>query len=101
MLFVAYSLEGIGYIIAGTFLISAIDQSAPRWAGTGAWVLAGIALPALVGGIGPALAAAGAAGLLRLRFPHHFGPLPTRVQARDQPGSAGNARFAEIVGGRG
>jgi len=42
-LFVAYSLEGVGYIIAGTFLVAAIDQSAPRWAGTGAWVLAGIA----------------------------------------------------------
>jgi len=199
-LFVAYSLEGIGYIIAGTFLVAAIDQSAPRWAGTGAWVLAGIAalpssalwawlsgrwsrptllaaalliqaagiaLPALVGGIGPALvsaaafgatfvgistislatgahlgtpravailttgysvgqiagpllvtpllhngyhealliaaaillAAAGAAGLLRRRFPHHLGPLPSRVRDRDK--AVGNARFAEIVGGRG
>ena len=94
-LFIAYSLEGIGYIIAGTFLVAAIDQSAPRWAGTGAWVLAGlaalpssalwawlsriwsrptlliaalvvqaigIALPALVGGIGPALVSAAAFG---------------------------------------
>ena len=94
-LFTAYSLEGIGYIIAGTFLVAAIDQSAPRWAGTGAWVLAGlaalpssalwawlsrvwsrptllaaalviqavgIALPALVGGIGPALVSAAAFG---------------------------------------
>jgi MFS family permease len=94
-LFAAYSLEGIGYIIAGTFLVAAIDQSAPRWAGTGAWVLAGlaalpssalwawlsrvwshptllttalliqaarIALPALVGGIGPALVSATAFG---------------------------------------
>jgi predicted MFS family arabinose efflux permease len=199
-LFVAYSLEGIGYIIAGTFLVAAIDQTAPRWAGTGAWVLAGlaalpssalwawlatawsrptllataliiqaigIALPALVGGIGPALvsaaafgatfvgistvtlatgahlgtpravailttgysagqiagpllvtpllhngyhealliaaaillAAAGAAGMLRHRFPHHLGPLPSRV--RDRHADIGDARFAEIVGGRG
>jgi MFS family permease len=94
-LFTAYTLEGIGYIIAGTFLVAAIDQSAPHWAGTGAWVLAGlaalpssalwawlsriwsrptllaaalliqavgIALPALVGGIGPALVSAAAFG---------------------------------------
>jgi MFS family permease len=94
-LFAAYSLEGVGYIIAGTFLVAAIDQSAPRWAGTGAWVLAGlaalpssalwarlshtwsrptllaaalliqaagVALPALVGGIGAALISAAAFG---------------------------------------
>jgi MFS family permease len=94
-LFSAYALEGIGYIIAGTFLVAAIDQSAPHWAGTGAWVLAGlaalpssalwarlshrwsrptlliaallvqavgIALPALVGGIGAALVSAVAFG---------------------------------------
>lgn len=42
-LFAAYTLEGVGYIIAGTFLVAAIDQSAPRWVGTGAWVLAGLA----------------------------------------------------------
>ncbi|WP_438801994.1 YbfB/YjiJ family MFS transporter [Actinospica durhamensis] len=90
-LLAAYSLEGIGYIIAGTFLVVAIDQSAPTWVGTSAWVLAGlaalpsaalwaalarrrsrpmllttalavqavgIALPALVGGVGAALASA-------------------------------------------
>jgi len=94
-LFSAYALEGVGYIIAGTFLVAAIDQSAPRWAGTGAWVLAGlaalpssalwarlshtwsrptllaaalliqavgIALPALVGGIGAAVVSAVAFG---------------------------------------
>ena len=93
--FAAYSLEGVGYIIAGTFLVAAIDQSAPRWAGTGAWVLAGlaalpssalwarlsqtrprttlltaallvqaagVALPALLGGIGAALVSAAAFG---------------------------------------
>jgi hypothetical protein len=90
-LFVAYSLEGIGYIIAGTFLVAAIAQKSPGWAGTGAWILVGIcavpasavwaalghrwtrpslllaalilqaigiALPAVVDGIGPALVGA-------------------------------------------
>ncbi len=46
-LFAAYSLEGIGYIIAGTFLVAAIGQNSPGWAGTAAWILVGIcALPA-------------------------------------------------------
>jgi hypothetical protein len=46
-LFAAYSLEGVGYIIAGTFLVAAIGQDSPGWAGTGAWILVGIcALPA-------------------------------------------------------
>jgi hypothetical protein len=90
-LFAAYSLEGIGYIIAGTFLVAAIGQKAPGWAGTSAWILVGlcalpasaiwaalgqrwtrpslllvalmlqavgIALPAVVGGITPALVGA-------------------------------------------
>ena len=204
-LFTAYTLEGIGYIIAGTFLVAAIDQSAPRWAGTAAWVLAGlaalpssalwawlsrvwsrptllaaalliqavgIALPALLGGIGPALvsatafgatfvgistltlatgahlgtpravailttgysvgqiagplivtpllhngyhqalliaaaillAAAAAAGLARHRFPHHLGPLPSRV-LRNRRAAAltdtGITQIAEIVRTRG
>ncbi|WUC40085.1 YbfB/YjiJ family MFS transporter [Streptomyces sp. NBC_00557] len=42
-LFVSYALEGIGYIVAGTFLVSAIEQSSPGWAGSGAWVLVGLA----------------------------------------------------------
>jgi hypothetical protein len=46
-LFAAYSLEGVGYIIAGTFLVAAIGQKSPGWAATGAWILVGIcALPA-------------------------------------------------------
>jgi MFS family permease len=90
-LFVSYSLEGVGYIIAGTFLVAAISQNSPSWAGSGAWVLvglaalpapamwarlgrrwsrpallcaalvlqaAGIALPALAGGVTPALISA-------------------------------------------
>jgi MFS family permease len=42
-LLTSYSLEGVGYIIAGTFLVAAIDQSAPGWVGSGAWVLVGLA----------------------------------------------------------
>ncbi|GGN42190.1 YbfB/YjiJ family MFS transporter [Streptomyces fuscichromogenes] len=90
-LFASYTLEGIGYIIAGTFLVAAINQTSPGWIGSGAWVLVGlaavpsaalwaglgrrwsrpdlllaalgvqavgIALPALVGGVAPALISA-------------------------------------------
>lgn len=42
-LFASYTLEGIGYIIAGTFLVAAIGQSSPGWIGSGAWVLVGLA----------------------------------------------------------
>jgi hypothetical protein len=42
-LLVSYSLEGVGYIIAGTFLVAAIDQTASGWVGSGAWVLVGLA----------------------------------------------------------
>jgi MFS family permease len=45
-LLTSYSLEGIGYIIAGTFLVAAIDQSTSGWVGTGAWVLVGLAATA-------------------------------------------------------
>jgi MFS family permease len=46
-LLTSYSLEGVGYIIAGTFLVAAINESSPAWAGSGAWVLVGLAaLPA-------------------------------------------------------
>lgn len=90
-LLASYSLEGVGYIIAGTFLVAAINERSPAWAGSGAWVLvglaalpapalwarlgrrwarptlllaalliqaAGIALPALAPGVGPALVSA-------------------------------------------
>jgi MFS family permease len=47
LLLVSYSLEGIGYIIAGTFLVAAVSQGSPGWAGSGAWILVGLAaLPA-------------------------------------------------------
>jgi predicted MFS family arabinose efflux permease len=42
-LFAAYTLEGTGYIVAGTFLVAAIEQSSPGWIGNAAWVLVGIA----------------------------------------------------------
>ncbi|PBC53365.1 YbfB/YjiJ family MFS transporter [Rhodococcus sp. ACPA1] len=42
-LFISYSLEGVGYIIAGTFLVAAIDHTAGSFAGSGAWVLVGLA----------------------------------------------------------
>ncbi|WP_268908522.1 YbfB/YjiJ family MFS transporter [Catenulispora pinistramenti] len=90
-LFISYTFEGIGYIVAGTFLVAAIEQGSPAWVGSGAWVLVGlaavpssavwaalarhrsrpallvtalliqavgIALPALVGGIAPAMISA-------------------------------------------
>lgn len=42
-LFASYSLEGIGYIVAGTFLVAAIGQGSPGWVGNGSWVLVGLA----------------------------------------------------------
>jgi MFS family permease len=42
-LLASYTLEGIGYIIAGTFLVAAISQGSPGWLGGGAWVVVGIA----------------------------------------------------------
>jgi MFS family permease len=88
VLLVCYTLEGVGYIIAGTFLVAAIAQSSPGHLGGRAWILVGlaavpsaalwaragrrwsqptllvaalgvqavgIALPALAGGVAPAL----------------------------------------------
>ncbi len=90
-LLLAYTLEGAGYIIAGTFLVAAIDQTASTTLGSTAWIVVGaaavpsaalwaglsrlwsrpillavalgaqavgIALPALVGGTAAALASA-------------------------------------------
>jgi MFS family permease len=42
-LFVSYALEGVGYIIAGTFLVAAITQNSSGSVGAFAWVLAGLA----------------------------------------------------------
>jgi predicted MFS family arabinose efflux permease len=38
-----YTLEGVGYIIAGTFLVAAIGQSSSGRLGNGAWLLVGLA----------------------------------------------------------
>jgi MFS family permease len=43
ILFVSYSLEGIGYIVAGTFVVAAIKQTSSGWLGNGAWLFVGIA----------------------------------------------------------
>lgn len=43
LLFGSYTLEGIGYIIAGTFLVAAIAQNSPGRLGTGAWLVVGLA----------------------------------------------------------
>ncbi|WAP53650.1 YbfB/YjiJ family MFS transporter [Streptomyces sp. S465] len=42
-LMASYTLEGIGYIIAGTFLVAAIQQGAPGWIGNSAWIVVGLA----------------------------------------------------------
>jgi MFS family permease len=42
-LFASYTLEGVGYIIAGTFLVAAINASSPGPLGGLAWVLVGLA----------------------------------------------------------
>ena len=39
----SYTLEGVGYIIAGTFLVAAIDENAPRSVGAFAWIVVGLA----------------------------------------------------------
>ncbi|MFF8407768.1 YbfB/YjiJ family MFS transporter [Streptomyces sp. NPDC015684] len=42
-LLASYTLEGVGYIVAGTFLVAAIEQSSPAPVGNAAWVLVGLA----------------------------------------------------------
>ena len=41
-LLLAYTLEGVGYIIAGTFLVAAIDQTASTTLGSSAWIIVGV-----------------------------------------------------------
>ncbi|KAA0095510.1 YbfB/YjiJ family MFS transporter [Mycolicibacterium sp. P1-18] len=43
LLLICYTLEGVGYIVAGTFLVAAIEQSSPGWLGTSAWIVVGLA----------------------------------------------------------
>ena len=42
-LLASYTLEGIGYIIAGTFLVAAINETASGAVGNGAWIIVGLA----------------------------------------------------------
>lgn len=42
-LLISYSLEGLGYIIAGTFLVSAISEELPAQIAGGAWIVVGLA----------------------------------------------------------
>ena len=43
ILLTSYTLEGVGYVIAGTFMVAAIDENAPTWVGSTSWVLVGLA----------------------------------------------------------
>lgn len=43
LLLLSYTLEGIGYIIAGTFLVAAVPDDAPGWLGGGVWLAVGLA----------------------------------------------------------
>jgi Uncharacterised MFS-type transporter YbfB len=43
LLAASYTLEGIGYIIAGTFLVAAVAADAPQWLGGGTWLVVGLA----------------------------------------------------------
>ncbi|MFF3333621.1 YbfB/YjiJ family MFS transporter [Streptomyces sp. NPDC002888] len=42
-LLASYTFEGIGYIIAGTFLVAAIQQGVKGWLGSAAWIVVGLA----------------------------------------------------------
>ncbi|MFF0271644.1 YbfB/YjiJ family MFS transporter [Kribbella sp. NPDC004536] len=42
-LLTSYTLEGIGYIIAGTFLVAAINETASGPVGNSAWIVVGLA----------------------------------------------------------
>lgn len=44
LLFGGYSLEGIGYIVAGTFLVAALAQRSPGRLGGAAWLVVGLAV---------------------------------------------------------
>ncbi|MBB3748883.1 MFS family permease [Mycolicibacterium sp. BK634] len=43
LLAASYTLEGVGYIIAGTFLVAAVAQDAPHWLGGATWLVVGLA----------------------------------------------------------
>ncbi len=43
LLAAGYFLEGLGYIILGTFLVAAVSADGPEWTGPASWVLVGAA----------------------------------------------------------
>ncbi len=43
LLMASYTLEGVGYIIAGTFLVAAVAQQSPGGLGSAVWLLVGLA----------------------------------------------------------
>ncbi len=43
LLMASYTLEGVGYIIAGTFLVAAVTQQSPGELGSAVWLLVGLA----------------------------------------------------------
>lgn len=44
LLLAGYTLEGVGYIVAGTFLVAAVAQSSPGRLGGAAWLVVGLAV---------------------------------------------------------
>ena len=46
LLGLSYSLEGLGYIILGTFLVAAVSAGGPQWSGPAAWVVVGLSAAA-------------------------------------------------------
>lgn len=44
LLFAGYTLEGVGYIVAGTFLVAAVAQHSPSRLGGAAWLMVGLAV---------------------------------------------------------
>lgn len=44
LLFTGYTLEGVGYIIAGTFLVAAVAQHSPGALGNSVWLAVGLAV---------------------------------------------------------
>lgn len=44
LLFAGYTLEGVGYIVAGTFLVAAVAQHSPGRLGGAAWLVVGLAV---------------------------------------------------------
>lgn len=44
LLFAAYTTEGVGYIIAGTFLVAAVAEHSPGAVGAAVWLVVGLAV---------------------------------------------------------